>query len=341
MSQLIDIGVRLDHALPFSVLHDVCRPTWNTVTSRRPIGVNIFDRDWELLVILDACRVDALRALANSIRWLDEVESVRSVGSMTPEWMLNTFRDDYRDQIARTAFVSGNIWSQRIFCDHFHKHQQHEYEGIHRGRPNWNPVSEETFAYFEQVYPFTEESLRLHPEGQIPHILTDRAIDVGREESFDRLIVHYGMPHLPFIADGLDWSPGEHSTDELMTGLEVLRELRPEEKSYDPAKQGEVSVDTVRKAYLRNLRLVLEYVKILLDNVDAETVVISADHGEAFGENGAWAHSFGWPFSPVKTVPWAKTTATDEGTYESTYDPLERTPTEQEQIDLLEEMGYL
>ena len=32
-----------------------------SVTARYPIGTNVFERDWDLLVVLDACRVDALR----------------------------------------------------------------------------------------------------------------------------------------------------------------------------------------------------------------------------------------------------------------------------------------
>lgn len=341
MVRPIELVVRANSSLPFSILHDVVRPTWNTVTSRRPIGTNVFDRDWDLLVILDACRVDALRTVSESVPWLDDVQSIRSVGSMTPEWMLNTFTENRQEVVGETALVSGNIWSQRIFEDRIHEHRDHDHEALLRGYPDWTPVSAEDFGYLEQVYPFTEEVLRLHPEGQIPHIVTDRAIAVGRERSFDRMIVHYGMPHLPFIADALDWTPGEHSVEELMTGLGVVRELKSEEKSYDPAKRGDVSVEMVRKAYLRNLRLVLEYVEILLDNVDAEKAIISADHGEGFGENGAWAHSFGWPLSPVKTVPWASATGTDRHTYRSRHDPFERTPTEEEQEELLKDMGYL
>jgi len=69
--------------------------------------------------------------------------------------------------------------------------------------------------------------------------------------------------------------------------------------------------------------------------------VITADHGEAFGEMGVWGHPYGFPFAPVKTVPWAETTATDERTYESRYDPLERSPTEHESAEFLKHMGYL
>lgn len=317
-------------------------PLWNTLTSRRPIGKNIFGRDWDLLVILDTCRPDTLRQISDDYSSIDAVESMRSVGSMSAEWMLNTFRTEYREEIAKTAFVSGNIWSDRIFNERFHKHQRHGYDMIHRGRPHWQPVEADAFAHYETVSAVANQGDRLHPENEaIPHILTDRTIAVGRNVSHDRLIVHYTLPHLTFIADALAWSPGERSEGELMGGLDATRELRAEERSYGPVRRGEVSPETVRQSYVQNLRLGLDYVNVLLRNVDAETAIISADHGEALGEYGLWGHPWSFPGSPVKEVPWARTTATDERTYEPRYEPLERSPTAHEREQLLRDMGYL
>jgi hypothetical protein len=86
---------------------------------------------------------------------------------------------------------------------------------------------------------------------------------------------------------------------------------------------------------------VLEYVEILLNNFEAEDVVISADHGEALGEYGLWGHPFGFPLSSVKTVPGAKTTATDCHTYEPQRGTTRMEPHREEQIEFLEQMGYL
>lgn len=35
--------------------------TWRMVTSYVEYGVNVFDHDWDVLIILDACRTDALQ----------------------------------------------------------------------------------------------------------------------------------------------------------------------------------------------------------------------------------------------------------------------------------------
>lgn len=315
---------------------------WNTVTSRRPLGTNVFDLDWELLVILDACRPDLLSSVNDSRFPVEETARISSVGSMSAEWMLKTFTENRRDAIAETAFVSGNIWSHRIFNERFHEHENHDYDMIHRGYPRWEPVTSEAFAHYETVYPFGNHDLRLHPEAEhVPHVLTDRTIAVGRQTECERLIVHYTLPHLNHIARALDWNAGNTSRKKLMSGeIPVTRALRPEEKSFGPARRGETSAETVRENYIENIRLALEYVSILLENVDAERAIVSADHGEALGENGIWSHPFGCPFSTVRTVPWVATSASDERTYESTYGELERPPTEQELQDHLQAMGY-
>jgi hypothetical protein len=56
-------------------------------------------------------------------------------------------------------------------------------------------------------------------------------------------------------------------------------------------------------------------VELLLDNVDADRVVISSDHSEAFGEYGVYGHPIGALHPHVRNVPWAITTANDSGTY--------------------------
>jgi len=315
---------------------------WNTTTSRSPIGENIFDYEWDLLIILDTCRVDSLGKLSDSRSWLNNINQMRSIGSMSAEWILNTFTEDYREQISETAFVSGNIWSHRIFNERFHEHGNHRYDMIRRGWPSWKPVSSEDFAYYETVSAIANQDDRVHPENEaIPHILTDRTIAVGRKKEFDRLIVHYTLPHLTFIADAIDWEPEQTPITELMDGPDPIRDLKSYELSYDPARRGEVSPETVREAYLQNLRLALDYVNILVENVDAGKAIISADHGEALGEHGLWDHPYGYPFAPVKIVPWVELSASDERTYDPCYDQLKREPTEHERDEFLKQMGYL
>jgi hypothetical protein len=85
--------------------------------------------------------------------------------------------------------------------------------------------------------------------------------------------------------------------------------------------------------------MVLDSVETLLKNVDAETVAISADHGEAFGELGVNRHPIAIPHPKIKRVPWALTSATDKGKYEPmTYDQRGQGKGVTEH---LEDLGYL
>ncbi|MFC5278677.1 hypothetical protein ACFPM1_07900 [Halorubrum rubrum] len=67
-----------------------------SVTKRYRWGTNVFDRDWDLLVVLDACRVDALREVADEYGFVGDVESMTSVGSTSFEWMNHTFDSKHR-----------------------------------------------------------------------------------------------------------------------------------------------------------------------------------------------------------------------------------------------------
>jgi glucan phosphoethanolaminetransferase (alkaline phosphatase superfamily) len=48
--------------------------------------------------------------------------------------------------------------------------------------------------------------------------------------------------------------------------------------------------------------------------MDADKVIISADHGEMFGELGQFGHPESIPHPKLKKVPWVETTASDKKT---------------------------
>jgi hypothetical protein len=99
-------------------------------------------------------------------------------------------------------------------------------------------------------------------------------------------------------------------------------------------------VAEVRELYLDNLRLALRSVERLLENTDAETVAITADHGELFGELGAYGHPEGVPHPNLKKVPWVETTATDERTSDPDVD-IARQESGAEFEEQLRDLGYL
>jgi membrane-anchored protein YejM (alkaline phosphatase superfamily) len=96
-----------------------------------------------------------------------------------------------------------------------------------------------------------------------------------------------------------------------------------DDHTWNLIRNGEISVEEAYEAYTDNLRYVLDDVKLVLENTDAETVIISADHGNAFGEWGEFSH--GHPYiGAVRNVPWVKTSASDQETHTPDVEALAR-----------------
>jgi hypothetical protein len=117
--------------------------------------------------------------------------------------------------------------------------------------------------------------------GTIPaHPLTERAVDVARNNNPKRLIIHYMQPHFPSIPDSLS---GGMNADTLGEG----------EGWYDPwdrLRRNELSRGRVWESYQENLRYVLDEVSLLRKNIDADRMMISSDHGNAAGEWWVYGH---------------------------------------------------
>lgn len=270
------------------------RGPWYTLTTRYPIGTNVYEREWDVLIILDACRVDALQAVASEFDFIDHIGSMWSLGSTSHEWMAKTFSEEWLDEIANTTYLTGNGFAQRTFIDGEPPvHENNPFLSF----PAFSTVDDGAFKLLKGVWDVGHDS-RL---GNVPpRYITDRAIELGRDESAERFIVHYNQPHTPYLADAL-------ATGDAPAPFES--------KPFPMLRSGDVSRDRILKAYLDNLRLVLGEVELLLNNLDTERVAISADHGEAFGEWGQYGHPNASPLPVVKKVPWAETTASDTNTH--------------------------
>lgn len=264
-----------------------------------PTGTSVYQRDWDVLVVLDACRVDVLREVAGQYPFLDEVSVHRSPGSCSPQWMNETFTEQYRSEIAETVYITGNPFSQRR-------------------------LDVSAFDYTDEVwkYAWDEEMGTISPRS-----ITDRAIATARERDPERLIVHYMQPHFPSIPDPLSEGISLKSFDETWRS------------SLDRLQDGELSRERVWQSYRKNLEYVLDDLLLLLANMDAETVAITADHGEAFGEYGIYEHPCGMPLSCLRKVPWVETNATDKGEYEPKTE-VEYEPTTDDLKEKLTALGY-
>ncbi|MDL0134392.1 hypothetical protein PNQ27_10875, partial [Halobacterium salinarum] len=85
-----------------------------SITKYIPWGTNIFERDWDALIILDACRADALREVSDEYEFLTVDNTITSVGSTSFEWMNHTFDTAYRDDIENTSYITGNGYTDSV-----------------------------------------------------------------------------------------------------------------------------------------------------------------------------------------------------------------------------------
>jgi len=267
----------------------------------------IWEDDWDVLVILDGCRLDLLRETArtNPFEWFppaEDIEAIWSVGSTSKEWLENTFTDEYSREIEATACVTGN--------------------------PYMSTVEEAPFAELVQVSMVeTEHGIMTVP----PRRVTDPGIDLWRrrkELEIDRLVLHYMQPHAPFRARP-EW----------------FREFKGQEKFGSQVWwrlcDGTVEFDDFWAAYSDNLQWVLEDLDLIHRSIDG-TVRITADHGNAAGDHGIYGHPEGVPVPAVRQVPWSAFEANDTGDYDPTH-TASKVATVQSQRDVdsqLSALGY-
>ncbi|MGM0718096.1 MAG: hypothetical protein ACQET5_13195 [Halobacteriota archaeon] len=291
-----------------------------TLTSRFPLGTNVFSLEWDVLIILDACRVDALRAVAPEYAFLDEIGSIWSVGSSSHEWMCKTFTKEYLEEIEETLYISTNPNTPATFRDGERPPRKYPVPIM---AAEWNVVDEDNFGRIIQIHrhPYKEYFETIDPE-----TVTDYAIHACRQTNFNRKIIHYFQPHRPYIG----------------AAYPEKRPVSPiEDQPWDSIRSGDTTKSEIWELYLDNLRLALDSIEQLLENVDAKKVAITADHGELFGELSQYGHPEGVVHPKLKRVPWAVTSGTDKRKSEPEVDIAVQDKSKIEVEDQLKHLGYI
>lgn len=249
-------------------------------------GPTIWDYDWDLCILLDTCRPDALQEVAPEYDWLpDTIGSTRSASSWSKHWYIKTFDERFSDELAETGLVSWNTFTD-------------------------GHVDGESLAYLDEVWRYGwDDDNGLVP----PRSVTDRAIHAARTQDADRYVVHYMQPHAPYR---------EIETEQLRA--DQIGDIHTNRRTvWDRLidTSDELSVSEVWGAMLNNLRWALDDVELLLENVDAPRVLLTADHGEMFGRWGVYGHGPGMPFLSLLRVPEVWLSATDTGSYQPEIEP--------------------
>lgn len=228
---------------------------------------NLLDCDWRSLVILDACRFDAFE----QVNWLDgKLGKVWSVGSCTGEWVKNTFKKVY----SNITYVSANP---------------------HIGYMLLPKIC--GFVPFHRIVEVFLDGWSEELQTVLPKEVNKACY--GLEYETDRLVVHYMQPHIPY-RKRLASRGWDQFREKL--GLPSPTDDRVN-TAYDLMSKGVVSGELGWFSYLDNIEFALEYVEKLLPLLP-KPVVVSADHGDCFGEHGVYGHPEGKNFKELREVPY-------------------------------------
>lgn len=258
----------------------------------------VWDAEWDLLVVLDACRADLWAEVVDLDSPVPVGTTRISPGGTSTEWLDAVFKRPI-EELSEIGYVTANPYSE-------------------------SHIENSALGYLHEVWrDGWDDKVGTVP----PRAVTDAAIAAGRAQECDRLIVHYMQPHFPAL--------GEDLTEKIS-----LEEFGDRSLSvWEDLRFGRLSRADVWQAYKHNLEQVLEEVVLLLNNVDAETAVITSDHGNAIGERGIFGHAEGLALRPLREVPWAVTTATDSGEY-TPDTPDEDSLSEHDVEERLAALGY-
>ncbi|WP_159904975.1 hypothetical protein [Salinirussus salinus] len=273
------------------------------------------ESEWDYCLVLDACRYDVFSRLYDDYL-AGTLEKRRSIGSSTPEWASRTFTGSHD-----IAYLSGNpfINDLGIALDELKWGASCDYE--------WtaNEHIDEVVDVWDHGW---DDELGTVPPGSLASSLRGHEDIVDRA---DRTVVHYMQPHAPYLSRGSgqklrriqsgirkQGEADDGSTGGLLTRLadrvrprveRLLEGSQLVQKSglwleLDPlAVVRNGTREAAMELYEENLRIVLEAVAELVPELDGR-VVVTADHGEAFGEEGVWEHHIETHIPPLVEVPW-------------------------------------
>jgi hypothetical protein len=290
------------------------------------IGTPIWRRgDWDVLIILDACRHDLWTETALEYNLPRGGSGVWSNASCSIDWITRNF-NQHPNETADVGYLSANP-----FADHDADHAQ-----------SADLRDNESLAHFRPLYETEWSEINTDPpiETVPPARVTDHAIDAWRrchEHGIDRMVVHYMQPHEPYIARP-KWSYQDPKDNPVLKNLVTGDYPAGSSPWQAMVSSGEVTPAEFWPVYQDNLRWVLDDVtERLIRNLDANTVVISSDHGNGLGEWGEWHHPPGGITPAVRKVPWVEVPARDT----KSVDPIVERQAGASVDEQLTALGYL
>ncbi|MEF8841415.1 MAG: hypothetical protein V5A62_07280 [Haloarculaceae archaeon] len=235
----------------------------------------VIDREWDTLLLLDACRYDLFEAALADHPLPGELSMRRSVESGTPGYLAENFAGGTFHDV---VYVTANPYvNTELPAGTFH-------EVVPVWRDGWD--EELATVLPETVAEAAREAAVAHPD--------------------KRLVVHFNQPHTPFIGEERIDGRGMANLRAKAVGEGRATDART---PFERLGAGELDRETVRRAYRSNLDRVLPVVESLMAEFEGLTAVTS-DHGNALGER-AWpfpvrvyGHPLGVLVPALLEVPW-------------------------------------
>ena len=249
----------------------------------------ILNKDWDILILLDACRYDFFKKCNSFEGKLSKVIG----GTNTKSFFRKNFDGaDCSNIIYINPIIKFNEWfpSNNFF------------EVI----PSWDKCWSKNFGTV------------------LPESVTELSIKYIKKYPKKRIIVHYMQPHIPYLSLGTKYVKASTRNEVANERESKLKEIMfstinkakitfpsipiwyMEKLFGSSAGIGEIYFNggfkAMRKAYKENLNNVLNYVKKIIEITDGN-VVITSDHGEMLGEMGMVGHGR-WKHKNVINVPW-------------------------------------
>ncbi|MXR51711.1 hypothetical protein GRX03_08860 [Halovenus sp. WSH3] len=271
------------------------------------------ESEWDYCLVLDSCRYDVFESVYDE--YLDgSLERRESIGSSTPEWAYRTFTGSHD-----IAYFSGNPFINSLgiplselkwgaSCDYDWTATDHISNVIDIWREGWD-----------------DELGTVPPENMTEGFENHQ----DAVEEAERTVLHYMQPHAPYLSRGQGGKLGQikeginrqaESDGDGGVVSKIGDTVRPKlEQSLEGSSLAQKAglwlemdpVELVRggtrqtamEYHEQNLRIALEEIVDLIDDLDGD-IVVTADHGEAFGEQGVWEHHIETHIPPLIEVPW-------------------------------------
>ncbi|MHA1712289.1 MAG: sulfatase-like hydrolase/transferase [Candidatus Freyarchaeota archaeon] len=261
------------------------------------------DEEWDIAVILDACRYDTFKETHK--RYLPSGRLEKRIGaSDTLEWLTSVFND-------------GTLYNDVVYVS--------AHPGINGKDLAWGSFNAN--GRFCKVYDAWVNGWNWMIGTTLPGEVFKVAVQARKEHPNKKMIIHFVQPHFPYrkapcpsTYSDLKGVKGNPKLDYLVQKLfrDLGVNLSRFRRGYWTLRKilnlkcedihefywRKYTIEDLKDFYKDNLEWVLGYVKTIVEEFDDANIVVTSDHGEAFGEHGEFFHLYKTKNPAVRLVPY-------------------------------------